>query len=176
MNTYKTAAVKFSLLFMLLTFMSITSRSQIIVFKTIDEYLENKGEAYTDNGMQFYKKGSYYSNFTKNGEKVKISYDTIWGYKDDKGNLFRIYNSDDPKILNRPLLLVKQGEFCLWIWGARNGETYTAYLMVFSKGLNDELMQQEDFIEQYPEYAKLEDCGNESLNCVARYLNSISEK
>ncbi|MBC8045251.1 MAG: hypothetical protein H7Y00_00500 [Fimbriimonadaceae bacterium] len=170
-----------TLIFLLLSiFIYKTSAAQAFVYKTEEDFLTSTGEEYTSFERHYNKGMTDYASFKKGNKKIELTCNTIWGFKTEEGDLYRIFKLEKIKKEGEPLLFIQQGEFCIWLEGSKyvnekkDKVTYSMIAVFYSKELTSELSGRTEFIEKYPQYKQLKKCPSPDLECPLEYLNSIS--
>ncbi len=154
--------------------------AQAYVYKTEEDYINNEGTSYTSFERHYNIGMTDYALFMQNGNKVEIKCNTIWGFKSEAGDLYRIYKIPGFEKNGEPLLLLGEGKFCIWLDGTKKVKkekvTYYVIFIYCSNDLLSEIYTRSIFIEKNPKYSPLDECAIQDLNCELEYLYSLGEK
>lgn len=172
--------MKTGLFIFFIVFLSVYVSAQAFVYKTEADYINNKGISYTSFERHYNKGMTDYALFIQNGKKVEIKCNTIWGFKSEEGDLYRITKTTEFDKDGEPMLLLGQGKFCIWLDGTKNVKkekvTYYVVYIYCSTDLLTQIYSRQNFIKENPKYIELDECAIQDLNCELEYLYSLGEK
>lgn len=168
------------LLLIILFLSSFHAKSEVITYKSYNDYINNTGTHYEELRSIMHLFNNVSLLLTKNGKKVKVKCKTIWGFS-YKGNLFRI---EDKK--HTPMLVISNNELVYYengyahvemlAYGKNSSNFRVGYLFSFSKKLDTKIFHHRKGIKKlnklHPELKEVYKCIKKAIsqssirNCV----------
>lgn len=160
---------------MLCSFFAQAVFSQANVYRTKEDYLNEKPEQYTSYEYNTNMGMRDIVIFDQNGKKVKLDGVDLWGFADEQGNFYRIFKLPKFKKEGEPLLMVREGKYCVFIQGSANdkgGKVRYQYEGIFyAKSRDGEIYNAYEAMQKAnPEITLEEDCGF-NLECVLDFFD-----
>lgn len=159
----------------LCTMLAQSAFSQALVYRTKEDYLNEKPEKYTSYEYNTNMGMRDIVIFEQNGKKVKIDGAELWGFTDEDGNFYRIFKSPKIKKEGEPLLMIREGKYCVFIQGSANVKgdkvRYQYEGIFYAKSRDGEIyISFEAMQKANPEITLDEDCGF-NLDCVLDFFD-----
>lgn len=171
------------ILILLLMLLTSIAKTQVVVYRTFEDFQNEIGEEYDDYHSCSHTMGNVKLKFKKGGKKIKIHCKDLWGFT-YKDAFFRIHKKH-----SKPTRLISLGKIAYYENGVAHltmiknnkdsGSFSIGYFCYLSKNIGSELIPMptnlisdvkkdiKNFKEKHPEYKDLFDCIEKDYH----YLN-----